>query len=92
MKKRILNLILFFIINYFIFNVIFTMTEIIVLKICEYNANILSVFTEAIKNNLFFFAVVYIIVSIIMYIKKKTTIEKLNEQLKKLKERRNKNG
>lgn len=86
MKKRIFNVIVFFIIYYFIFNVIFTFTEVIVLKLCEYNANILSLFIEAIKNNLLFFALVYIIVFIIMYMKKKATIKKLNEQLKKVKE------
>lgn len=86
MKKRIFNVIVFFIIYYFIFNVIFTFTEVIVLKLCEYNANILSLFIEAIKHNLLFFALVYIIVFIIMYMKKKATIKKLNEQLKKVKE------
>lgn len=91
MKKRIFNVIVFFIIYYFIFNVIFTFTEVIVLKLCEYNTNILSLFIEAIKNNLFFFAIVYIIVFIIMYMKKKATIRKLNEQLKKVKEMRKKN-
>ena len=39
MKKRIFNVIVFFIINYFIFNCIFSLTEMIILKICEYNTS-----------------------------------------------------
>ena len=66
MKKRIFNVIVFFMINYFIFN---------------------CMFIESIKNNLLFFTIIYVIISIIMYLKTKNTIKKLNEQLRKSRER-----
>lgn len=81
MKKRIFNVIVFFIINYFIFNCIFSLTEMIILKICEYNTSFSNLFIESIKNNLLFFTIIYVIISIIMYLKTKNTIKKLNEQL-----------
>ena len=87
MKKRIFNVIVFFIINYFIFNCIFSLTEMIILKICEYNTSFLNLFIESIKNNLLFFTIRYVIISIIMYLKTKNTIKKLNEQLRKSRER-----
>ncbi len=87
MKKRIFNVIVFFIINYFIFNCIFILTEMIILKICEYNTSFLNLFIESIKNNLLFFTIIYVIISIIMYLKTKNTIKKLNEQLRKSRER-----
>lgn len=77
----------FFIINYFIFNCIFSLTEMIILKICEYNTDFLNLFIESIKNNLLFFTIVYAIISIIMYLHTKNTIKKLNEQLEKSRER-----
>ena len=87
MKKRIFNVIVFLIINYFIFNCIFSLTEMIILKICEYNTDFLNLFIESIKNNLLFFTIVYAIISIIMYLHTKNTIKKLNEQLIKSRER-----
>lgn len=81
MKKRIFNVIVFFIINYFIFNCIFSLTEMIILKICEYNTSFSNLFIESIKNNLLLFTIIYVIISIIMYLKTKNTIKKLNEQL-----------
>ena len=84
MKKRMFNVIVIFIINYFIFNCIFSLTEMIILKICEYNTDFLNLFVEAIKTNLFFFTIIFVIISIIMYLKTKNTIKKLNEQLKKI--------
>ena len=81
MKKRIFNVIVFFIINYFIFNCIFSLTEMIILKICEYNTSFSNLFIESIKNNLLFFTIIYVIISIIMYLKTNNTIKKLNEQL-----------
>ena len=87
MKKRIFNVIVFFIISYFIFNCIFSITEMIILKICEYNTDFLNLFVEAIKTNLFFFTIIFVIISIIMYLKTKNTIKKLNEQLRKSRER-----
>ncbi len=87
MKKRIFNIIVFFIISYFIFNCIFSITEMIILKICEYNTDFLNLFVEAIKTNLFFFTIIFVIISIIIYLKTKNTIKELNEQLKKSRER-----
>lgn len=85
--KKIFNVMVFFIINYFIFNCIFSLTEMIILKICEYNTDFLNLFIESIKNNLLFFTIVYAIISIIMYLHTKNTIKKLNEQLEKSRER-----
>lgn len=85
--KKIFNVMVFFIINYFIFNSIFSLTEMIILKICEYNTDFLNLFIESIKNNLLFFTIVYAIISIIMYLHTKNTIKKLNEQLEKSRER-----
>ena len=59
----------------------------IILKICEYNTSFLNLFIESIKNNLLFFTIIYVIISIIMYLKTKNTIKKLNEQLRKSRER-----
>ena len=59
----------------------------IILKICEYNTSFLNLFIESIKNNLLFFTIIYVIISIIMYLKTKNTIKKLNEQLIKSRER-----
>ena len=59
----------------------------IILKICEYNTDFLNLFIESIKNNLLFFTIIYVIISIIMYLKTKNTIKKLNEQLIKSRER-----
>ena len=81
MKKRIFNDIVFFIINYFIFNCIFSLTEMIILKICEYNTSFSNLFIESIKNNLLFFIIIYVIISIIMFLKTNNTIIKLYEQL-----------
>lgn len=53
----------------------------IILKICEYNTSFSNLFIESIKNNLLFFTIIYVIISIIMYLKTKNTIKKLNEQL-----------
>lgn len=92
MKKRIFNVIVFFIINYFIFNCIFSLTEMIILKICEYNTSFLNLFIESIKNNLLFFTIVYAIISIIMYLHTKNTIKKLNEQLEKSREKNQERG
>ena len=85
--KKIFNVMVFFIINYFIFNCIFSLTEMIILKICEYNTDFLNLFIESIKNNLLFFTIVYAIISIIMCLHTKNTIKKLNEQLEKSRER-----
>lgn len=85
--KKIFNVMVFFIINYFIFNCIFSLTEMIILKICEYNTDFLNLFIESIKNNLLFFTIVYAIISIIIYLHTKNTIKKLNEQLEKSRER-----
>ena len=81
MKKRIFNVIVFFIINYFIFNCIFSLTEMIILKICEYNTSFSNLFIESIKNNLLFFTIIYVIIFYYYVLEDKKYNKKLNEQL-----------
>lgn len=88
MKKRILKDAIYFVIWYIIFNAVFTLTEFIILRVCGLKKYYFTIFPENMKNNVILFLIVYIFVLIAIDLYDKIIIQKLNEKLKKIKERR----
>ena len=60
MKKKIINLLLYGIAGYILFNLIFVLTEVIILKCFNVNKNIFNIFIDNFAVNLSIYIILYI--------------------------------
>ncbi len=89
MKKIniIFELLLLYVFGCFLFNTIFSITEVIIASILSLNINLVNIFMRNLNNNIILYTLLYIfIVAIFRYISI-LLVKKLNRNL----ERRNKN-
>lgn len=91
MGKRILKLILYGILGYVFFNVVMSLTEVIILKYFGLEENLICVFKNNMILNLTIYIILYLLIVISIYFYDRNIVKKLNEKLKKLKERREEN-
>lgn len=91
MKKKIINLLLYGIAGYILFNLIFGLTEVIILKCFNVNKNIFYIFIDNFAINLSIYIIVYFLIVIILYFYDKHIVKKLNDKLNKMRERGNTN-
>ena len=88
MKKRIIRIIVYFILGYILFNIIISITKFTILKFYKLDENFISILLNALTDNLFIYTILFFMIIIGIFIYDKSMVKKLND---KLKERRNKN-
>ena len=86
MKRRILKLIISGIVGYVIFNIVLSLTEVIILNCFNIKKNILIIFIDNFGINLSIYITLYffIVIGILLY--DKYIVKKLNDKLKKMRE------
>lgn len=88
MKKRIINLFVYFILGYILFNIIVSLTKVIILTLNGLTQNIFNVLINEFKSNWLIYIILYFLLIVGIYIYDKTVVKKLNNKLEKIKERR----
>jgi len=86
-KLDYIRQVLYFIIGYIVFNIVFGITQVVILNILGSNGNILEIFIENLYINIIIYTIIYIVIILLNFTYKKTITKKLNEKLQKLKER-----
>lgn len=89
MKKIniIFELLLLYILGCFLFNAVFSITEVIIANILSLSINLISIFIRNLKNNIILYTLLYISLITIFRYTSLLLIKKLNKKL----ERRNTN-
>ena len=89
MKKRILKIIICGIIGYLLFNIIISLTEVFILNCFNVSKNIFLVFIDNFGINLSIYIVLYFLIVTSIFLYARYIVRKLNDKLKKMRERRN---
>lgn len=85
MKKRIINLFVYFILGYILFNIIVSLTKVIILTLNGLTQNIFNVLINEFKSNWLIYIILYFLLIVGIYIYDKTVVKKLNNKLEKIK-------
>ena len=88
MKKRLFKIILFGILGYILFNIIISLTEVIILNYFGICKNIITTFVNNLVFNLSVYIILYLTIIIGIYLYDKHIVKKLNDRLEKMRERR----
>jgi len=86
-KLDYIKLILYFIIGYMVFNIVFSITQVLILNILGANGNVLEILIENFYINVIIYTIIYIVIILLNFTYNKIIAKKLNEKLQKLKER-----
>lgn len=87
MGKRVLKLILFGVLGYILFNIIVSLTEITILNYFGLKERIINIFKDNFVLNLSIYIITYFTMVISIYLYDKYIVKKLNDKLKKMRER-----
>ena len=89
--KILLNYFIFFIIGNIIFNTVYSIVKVLMINQIGGNEKYISNLLSSFKETILIYLIIYLLFIIIDIIKKKTTINRLNEKLKDMKKRGEKN-
>lgn len=87
MKKIItlLDLLVFYFIGNILFNIVFSITEVLIAKALSLNLNFFNVFINNTSNNFILYTTIYFLVIICFYFINLLTVKALNKKLKRRK-------
>lgn len=81
----IIEMIVFYIIGNILFNIIFSLTEVMFAKLLLFDINFFAIFKSNLFNNLKLYTIIYFVVTIIYYGINIYLIRKFNKKLKRRK-------
>lgn len=83
--KCFIKILVYYIFGNVIFNLIFSITQIILINLLNGNENFINIFKDSLIHNLGIYTTLFILIYIIIIIYNMMLMKKLNEKLKKIK-------